>query len=229
MGQLFTESISKSAQPTCTPRSVQSTQHQRPSLRLLKKDSHPGSLRKPQHLSSKPGILRPLSEADFSVNKPDLGVLENPWIEDATMEWSNHAIALRASAEVVTHSLDNPREGEGAPDVQVGVERCDVGAIGAVGLLRDLDGPERDSVVCEVLPLVPHFEGEENYRYEMTNLPVAEGPLAPKDLPDYALKLLRENVPESPLSVEAVSVWFRQGFRKFVCRKRTICSLGGIR
>jgi hypothetical protein len=146
-----------------------------------------------------------------SGKEPDLGVLENPWIEDATMEWSNHAIALRASAEVVTHSLDDPREGEGAPDVQVGVERCDVGAIGAVGLLRDLDGPERDSVVCEVLPLVPHFEEEENYRYEMTNLPVAEGPLAPNCLPDYALKLLHENVPESPSSVEAVSVGFAKG------------------
>jgi hypothetical protein len=90
----------------------------------------------------------------------------------------------------------------------VGVERCDVGAIGAVGLLRNLD---RDSVVCEVLPLVPHFEGEENYRYEMTNLPVAEGPLAPNDLPDYVLKLLHKNVPESPPSVKAVSVGFTKG------------------
>jgi hypothetical protein len=148
-----------------------------------------------------------------SGKEPDLGVLENAWIEDATMEWSNHAIALRASAEVVTHSLDNP--GEGAPDVQVGVKRCDVGA---VGLLRDLDGPERDSVVCGVLPLVPHFEGEENYRYEMTNLPVAEGPLAPNNLLDYALKLLHENVPEC----RSRFCRFRQGLGKFVCRKRKI-------
>ena len=81
----------------------------------------------------------------------------------------------------------------------------------AVGLLRDLDGLERDSVVCEVLPLVPHFEGEENYQYKMTNLSVAKGPLAPNDLPNYMLKLLHVNVPESPPSVEAVSVGFAKG------------------
>ena len=36
-------------------------------------------------------------------------MLENPWIEDATMEWSDHAITLRASAEVVPWTI----QGEG--------------------------------------------------------------------------------------------------------------------
>ena len=39
----------------------------------------------------------------------------------------------------LTHSLDGPREGEGAPGVQRG-ERCH---IGVVGPLRDLDWPEK--------------------------------------------------------------------------------------
>ena len=59
---------------------------------------------------------------------------------------------------------------------------------------------------------------------------LAEGPLAPNDLPDYARwNLLHENVPESPPSVEAVSVGSAKGLGEFVCRKRTTCSLGGIR
>ncbi len=96
---------------------------------------------------------------------PDLDVFENPRI-DATMEWSNHAIALRASAEVVTHSLDNPREGEGIPDVQVNESRD-------VGITKDLEGPEM-SAVCEKYPLVSRFEGEENNQCETMDLLVAE-------------------------------------------------------
>ena len=38
------------------------------------------------------------------------------------MEWDNQAIALRASAEVVTYSLDR----EDTPDVQVH-KSCDIG------------------------------------------------------------------------------------------------------
>lgn len=49
----------------------------------------------------------------------------NPWI-NVKMEWHNQDIALRASAEVVTYSLDNPREREDTPGVQ-GHESCDVG------------------------------------------------------------------------------------------------------
>ena len=56
---------------------------------------------------------------ELSGMAPDFDFCGNPWIDDATMEWSNHAITLQASAEVVTHSLDNPREREDTPDVQV--------------------------------------------------------------------------------------------------------------
>jgi hypothetical protein len=84
---------------------------------------------------------------------PDLDMFGNPWIEDATMEWGNHTIALRASAEVVTHSLDNPREREDAPYAR-GDESCDVGVIGV-----DLERPEMVSAVCERYLLVPRFEG----------------------------------------------------------------------
>jgi hypothetical protein len=86
------------------------------------------------------------------------------------MEWSNHAIALRASAEVVTRSLDNPRKAEDAPNLGVG-ESCDVGVI---EVTWDLEGPEMVSAVCEEYPLVPRFEGEENDSCETMDLPVAE-------------------------------------------------------
>ena len=60
--------------------------------------------------------------------------------------------------EVVTHSLDNPREGEGNPDVQVH-ESCDVRGI---GVTRDLEGPEMFSTIYEGYLLVPRFEGEKD-------------------------------------------------------------------
>ncbi len=136
-----------------------------------------------------------------SGKEPDLGVFENPWI-DATMEWSNHAIALRASVEVVTRPSEDHKGGDVDSDVQVH-ERCDVGVIRVVEPSRDLDGPDRDRVVCEVLLLVPHFEGEEDYRCEMMNLPVAENPATPVEFPtaknfDRALKSMFEHVAEVP-------------------------------
>ena len=103
--------------------------------------------------------------------EPDLGVLGNPWIDDATMEWNNHAIILRASAEVVTH-LDNPREGEGTPDVQV-CESCDVGVI---GVTWDLEEAEMVGKICKEHLLVPCFEGEEDDQCETMDSPAAEYP-----------------------------------------------------
>lgn len=104
-----------------------------------------------------------------SGNGPDLDVFEISWI-DATMEWSNHTIALQASAEVVTHSLDDPREGEDAPDGVVG-ESCDVGVI---GVTRDLEGAEMVGAICEEHLLVPRFKGEEDDRCETMDILVAE-------------------------------------------------------
>ena len=51
---------------------------------------------------------------------PDLDAYENSQI-DVTMEWSNHANVLRASAEVVTRPLEEPNEGEANANVQVAV------------------------------------------------------------------------------------------------------------
>jgi len=136
--------------------------------------------------------------------EPDLDSYGDHLI-DATMEWSNHAIALRTSVEVVTHSLDNPREGEGNPDVQVH-ESCDVGGI---GVTRDLEGPEMFSTVYEGYPLVPRFEGEKDDRCETKDLPAAEYPTTPVEFPtgkifdpsNCTLKTMCECIEESPPSV----------------------------
>jgi hypothetical protein len=45
-------------------------------------------------------------------------VFENPWI-DVTVEWSDHAIALRASAKVVTRPSEDHKGGDVDPDVEV--------------------------------------------------------------------------------------------------------------
>jgi hypothetical protein len=86
---------------------------------------------------------------------PDLDVFGNPWIEGTTMEWSNHAIALQASAEVVTHPSEDHKGGDFSSDMQMGVKRCDVGVI---EVTKDLGGPEM-STVYEKYPLVPCFKG----------------------------------------------------------------------
>jgi len=138
---------------------------------------------------------------------PDLDVFRNPWIEDVTMEWSNHAIALRTSVKVVTRPLEDRKGG----DVDSDVQRCDVGVIGVVRLSRNLKGLERDCVVCEVLLLVPHYEGEEDNQCEMTNLPITKGPLALNDPPNYAWKTLHKKVSESSPNVKAIPVSFAKG------------------
>ena len=101
---------------------------------------------------------------------PDLDLFGNPWIEDATMEWSNHAIALQASAEVMTHPLEDHKGGDFDSDMQMGVERCDVGVI---GVTKDLEEPEI-TAICEKFLLVPHFEGEEDDQCETMDLLVGE-------------------------------------------------------
>jgi hypothetical protein len=95
----------------------------------------------------------------------------------------------------VTHPSEDHKGRDVDSNVQVD-ERCDVGNIGVVELLKDLDGPERDSVIWEVLPLVPHFKEEKDYQCKMKNLLVAEAPLALNDLPDYTLKTVPKNVLE---------------------------------
>jgi hypothetical protein len=73
--------------------------------------------------------------------------------------------------------------------------------------LQDLDGPEKKYAVYEKLLLVPHFEGEEDDRREMTNLPATDGPLAPNifsvvknfDPNGCALRTMRKRVAEISL------------------------------
>jgi hypothetical protein len=144
--------------------------------------------------------------------EPDLGVLGNPWIDDATMEWSNHVIVLRASAEVVSHSLDGskgeggycrqPKGGIDIPGLQVD-ESCDVGVI---MVTEDLKEPEMDSAICKDDPSVPRFEGEEDGRCETMDLLVAECPPSPIESPavevfDRAPKSMFGRVAEAPPSV----------------------------
>jgi hypothetical protein len=99
---------------------------------------------------------------------PDLDVFENPWI-DATMEWRIHATTLRASDEVVTRPSKDHKGGEDDPDMQVH-EGC---YMEVIELLKDAEGPGIDDVY-EECSSVPHFEGEEDDRYEKMDLPVAE-------------------------------------------------------
>ena len=66
-----------------------------------------------------------------------------------------------------------------------------------------------ECVICKVLPLVPRFDGEEDDRCEITNLPATEGPLAPMnpllsknfDPPNCAPEAMCQSVEESPLSI----------------------------
>jgi hypothetical protein len=140
--------------------------------------------------------------------EPDLGVLGNPWIDDAMMEWSNQAIALRASVEVVSHSLDRskgeggycrqPKEAKDTPDLQVH-ESCDIGVI---GMTKGLEGLEKVSAICEENPLVP----QEDNRCETMDLPVAECPPSPIEFPivkffNRAPKPMFGRVAEAPMSV----------------------------
>jgi hypothetical protein len=145
-------------------------------------------------------------------NGPDLDVFENPWIDDVTMEWSDHANTLRTSAEVVSHSLDRskgeggycgqPKEGEDTPNLRV-VESCDVGVI---GMTKDLEGPEMVSAICVEDPLVPRFEGEEDDRCETMDSPVAECHPSPIEFPnaevfECALKSMFGRVEEGPPNI----------------------------
>ena len=61
--------------------------------------------------------------------------------------------------EVVTRSLDNPREGENAPALQEDMS-CDVRVI---GITRDMDGQKMDSAVCEEYPLVVTYRADTNH------------------------------------------------------------------
>ena len=53
------------------------------------------------------------STCESSGRMPDLDVLENPWIDDATMEWRNHAIVLQTvEVEAKSHPLGDHKGGD---------------------------------------------------------------------------------------------------------------------
>jgi hypothetical protein len=118
--------------------------------------------------------------------------------------------------EVVTHSSGGPKGGEIDADVQVH-ESCNIGVI---ELMRDLKGPREGLAICEEYLLVPRFEGEEDNRAEMMDLPVAHESFAQNesltaenfDLSDFALKTVLDCVVELPPSVVDILV----GCAKFI-------------
>jgi len=165
MHGLYREPVGKSGRPSLVKKSEVVLEAQ--NLLLARNKWWWCRCRKPSLLETSGGggtICEPSSGME-----PDLGVFGNPWI-DAMKEWSNHAIASQASAEVVTRSLDNPREGDDDPALRE-CESCDVRVIGVV---KGLEGPEMDSAVYEEYQSVPRFEGEEENQCETTDLPVAE-------------------------------------------------------
>jgi hypothetical protein len=91
------------------------------------------------------------------------------------MEWRIHAIVLRTPG--VARSLDNPKEEEDDPGMQISEGGH------AVEQLRDLVEPRMVGAACRKFLSVLRFEGEEDKRYETTDLPATENPLAPNESP----------------------------------------------
>jgi len=133
---------------------------------------------------------------------PDLDVLENPWIDNATMEWRNHAIVLQ-TVEVEAESRplgdhkggDDPtaRTCEGCTKIESrplgnhkgGEAENDPAARMREEYFAEEKGPgvpeiERDAY--EEYSLVPRFEGEEENTSETMDLPV-KSPVPPKVVP----------------------------------------------
>lgn len=98
-------------------------------------------------------------------------MFRNPWIEDAATEWYNHAIVLRTPDKITTLFPDDHKGGVFDPAVPMD-KRCGVGnVVGNVGPLKDLDGLKEGCAVCGEYVSVPHLEGKEDDRCEMTNIP----------------------------------------------------------
>ena len=116
---------------------------------------------------------------------PDLDVLENPWIDDATMEWRNHAIVLQTvEVEAESRPLGDHKEGEAENDPAAQVrEGCYIETI--TRPLGNHKGGEDDPVTrmpeieCddyEEYSSVPRFEGEEENTSETRDLPMVPIP-----------------------------------------------------
>jgi len=95
--------------------------------------------------------------SESSGRMPDLDLLENPWIDCATMEWYNHAIAEQTD-EINTRPPDNHKEGEDNPVAKTN----EAYSTETSWPSKVIDAPAIDHVICEVNPSVPRFEGEED-------------------------------------------------------------------
>lgn len=129
----------------------------------------------------------------------DLDLCGNPWIDDATMEWRNHANALRIPEEV--HPLENHKGGEVDPDAPM-CEGCYA---------------EDNPATVEYLSAC-RFEGEDMCRCETADLPtpchvppdcedslVAEIPPTTNEF-QVAKKLPNNDLPDSVVSEKDSSV-----------------------
>jgi len=153
---------------------------------------------------------------------PDLDVLENPWIDEATMEWHNHAIVLQTvevkaksrplgdhkeeddptartceecCTEIETRPLGNCKGGEAENDPAVRMQE---------GCFAEEKGPgvpkiERDAY--EGYSLVPRFEGEEENTSKTMDLPV-KSPVPPKVI------LYMKKASAELLEVDPGGLWF---------------------
>jgi len=128
---------------------------------------------------------------------PDLNVLENPWIDDATMEWHNHTIILRTveveaescplgdhkggddpttrtcdgcCTEIETHPLGNRKGGEAENDPAARMHE------GCFAEEKGLDVPKIEHDAYKKYLLVPRFKGEEENTSETMDL-LVESPV----------------------------------------------------
>ena len=107
------------------------------------------------------------STCESSGRMPDLDVLENPWIDDATMEWRNwHAIVLQTVEVEESCPLGNCKRGEVENDPAARMHE------GCFAEEKGPGVPEMEHDAYKKYSSVPSFKGEEENTSETMDLPV---------------------------------------------------------